>query len=70
MELAVLVAILVLALPGDAAAYIDPAAGSIVLQVVLGGVAGIAVIARMYYRKLLGLLGRGRADPEGPTGTP
>ena len=47
-----------LASPPFAAAYIDPAAGSLLLQVLLGGVAGILVIGKLYYRKLMTLLGR------------
>lgn len=33
-------------------AYIDPGAGSILLQAVLGGVAGVAVLVRMYGQRL------------------
>jgi hypothetical protein len=47
-----------LALPTDALAYIDPAAGSLILQALLGGVAGILVVTKLYYRKLMTLLGR------------
>ena len=52
----------VLAFPRDAAAYIDPAAGGLALQLLLGGVAGVAVVGRLYYRKLLTLLGLRRRD--------
>ncbi len=51
-----------LALPTNALAYIDPAAGSLLLQVLLGGVAGILVIGKLYYRKLMMLLGRRPRD--------
>jgi hypothetical protein len=51
--------------PTNALAYIDPAAGSILLQALLGGVAGILVVGKLYYRKLKALFGRrpGDADP-------
>jgi hypothetical protein len=45
--------------PTNALAYIDPAAGSILLQALLGGVAGILVIGKLYYRKLKALFGHG-----------
>ncbi len=38
-------------------AYVDPGSGSMVLQLLLGGVSGIYVILRLYKRKLLGLFG-------------
>lgn len=39
-------------------AYIDPAAGSLVIQVLLGGVAGLAVIVKMYWHRITTLFGR------------
>lgn len=46
----VVVALLVLERP--AAAYLDPGTGSMLLQVLLGGVAAIGVIARLYWRRV------------------
>jgi hypothetical protein len=47
---------------GSAAAllfqYIDPGAGSLLLQLLLGGIAGVAVIAKLYWKKLQGWFGR------------
>ena len=37
----------------DAYAYLDPGTGSMLIQVVLGGVAAIAVAAKMYWHKLV-----------------
>lgn len=34
-------------------AYLDPATGSIILQVLLGGVAGMALVAKLYWHRLL-----------------
>lgn len=42
---------------GSAQAYLDPGSGSMLLQLLLGGVAGAAVILRLYWRRLLHFLG-------------
>ena len=60
--------LVVLAITGVAAAYIDPAAGSIALQLLLGGIAGIGVALKLSYRRLLELFRRGRADATAPPG--
>ena len=44
--------------PSAAYAYLDPGSGSMLLQLVLGGLAGLAVIAKLYWHRLLGLFGR------------
>jgi hypothetical protein len=38
-------------------AYLDPGSGSMFLQLVLGGVAGVGLIAKLYWRKLLSFVG-------------
>jgi len=43
--------------PAPALAYLDPAAGSLILQVILGGLAGLIVLLKLYWRRLRGLLG-------------
>ena len=43
--------------PSVALAYLDPGSGSMLLQLVLGGLAGLAVIAKLYWHRLLGLFG-------------
>lgn len=50
-----------LAFPSAANAYLDPASGSILLQVILGGIAGAGLLIRMYWAKLLQLFGLGKA---------
>jgi len=47
----------------SAYAYLDPGTGSMILQVLLGGVAGLALVGRLYWHKLLLLLGA-RKDAE------
>jgi len=36
----------------DAEAYIDPGSGSILLQLILGGVAGIGVVIKLYWGRI------------------
>ena len=37
--------------PGATWAYLDPAAGSMLLQLLLGGAAGIAVAVKLFWRR-------------------
>ena len=48
----------VLAVPAPARAYLDPASGSLILQVLLGGIAGAALVLKLFWRKVLGFFGR------------
>ena len=53
-----LVALLWLAiLPINAFAYLDPGTGSAMLQGILGAVAAIAMVLKLYWHRLLRLLG-------------
>lgn len=38
-------------------AYLDPGTGSMILQVLLGGIAGVAVAGKFYWHRLRSLLG-------------
>jgi hypothetical protein len=38
-------------------AYVDPGSGSMLLQLLLGGVAGVAVAVRMYWHRLRSFFG-------------
>jgi hypothetical protein len=51
----------------SAFAYLDPGTGSMILQVLLGGVAGLALAGKLYWHKLLSLFGRGPKEtaPDG-----
>ena len=42
-----------LLLPAPAYAYLDPGSGSLVLQAMLAGAAGAAVVIKMYWKKLV-----------------
>jgi hypothetical protein len=37
-------------------AYIDPASGSMILQIILGGAAAVAVALKMWWRRVLTVL--------------
>jgi hypothetical protein len=52
----------VLACPSLAYAYVDPGAGSMILQLLLGGVAGLFVFFRLFRQKILKLFGFGKDD--------
>lgn len=48
-------------------AYLDPGAGSLLLQLLVAGAAGLAVFLRLQGRRLLALLRRRRkGDSDGP----
>jgi len=49
--------VVVLLFANPAYAYLDPGSGSMILQLILGGVAGLFVILKLYWRRLLALLG-------------
>ena len=44
--------------------YIDPGTGSLILQLLLGGLASAWVIAKLFGRRLLAYLGIGKKPPE------
>jgi hypothetical protein len=46
-------------------AYIDPGSGSMLLQLLLGGVAGAAVVLKMYWRRFVSIFGVGRNKKNG-----
>jgi len=41
-------------------AYLDPGTGSVLLQLLLGGLAGLALVGKLYWHKFLSLIGAGR----------
>ncbi|KAB2968203.1 MAG: hypothetical protein F9K18_03205 [Thermoanaerobaculia bacterium] len=66
-----LIFVLVLALAlgtRPAHAYLDPAAGSMILQVLLGGIAGLALFFRLFWRKVLAFFGADRPKKDAPEG--
>ena len=49
-------------------AYIDPSAGGMLMQLLLGGTAGVLVIARLFWHRIRRLFGR--PDPPDHTARP
>lgn len=45
-------------------AYLDAGTGSMILQILLGGLAGVMVAGRLYWHKLLVLVGVRHSAPE------
>jgi hypothetical protein len=45
-------------------AYLDPGSGSMMLQLLFGGVAGVAVIIKLYWRSIVSLFRRNRDQTE------
>jgi hypothetical protein len=58
----VLGVVAVLLVPTQALAYIDPGSGSMLLQLLLGGVAGLAVAVKLFWRRLLAFFGVKKDD--------
>lgn len=50
----------------EARAYLDAGTGSMLVQLLLGGVAGLAVLAKLYWRRLTALLGFSAAEDAAP----
>jgi hypothetical protein len=48
----------------SAHAYLDPGTGSIILQLLLGGMAGLALAVRLYWHRFLSLIGLRRQVAE------
>ncbi len=57
----IITAIFLLVVARPALGYLDPGSGSMLLQLVLGGVAGLLVLLKLFWRRITdGLLGRRR----------
>lgn len=55
--------VLLLGLPAAAHAYVDPGAGSMFLQLLLGGSAGLLVVFRIFRERIYRFFGRRKNDP-------
>lgn len=54
-----------LLLAAPAQAYLDPGSGSMLLQVILGGLAAVGVAAKLYWHRFKSMLGFGRKPQAG-----
>jgi len=61
--LAISITLIVFGFETSAQAYLDPGTGSMVLQLLLGGIAGAVVILKLYWSRFIGLF-RGNAQEE------
>jgi hypothetical protein len=63
------IATLMITTPTPAHAYLDAGTGSMLLQLLLGGIAGLAIAAKLYWHRLLSAFGlRKTRDDEGTPG--
>ena len=53
---------IILVEPDYALAYIDPSAGGLLVQILLGGIAGIGVLVKLYWGKLTKLFRKEKND--------
>lgn len=58
--------LLVVLTAAPAHAYLDPGSGSMLLQLILGGIAGFVVLVKLYWQKLKALVGLGRTEKGRP----
>jgi hypothetical protein len=63
-----LVLVYTVSLPQEALAYLDPGSGSMMLQLLLGGVVGIAAILKLYWNAIAGLFRRKKHQNDCPVG--
>ena len=64
----VLITVFLMLMITDAVAYLDPGTGSMLLQVILGGIAAIGVALKLYWHKLRAAMGMAKKpDPEDET---
>ena len=58
----VAVILMFIATPQTAWAYLDPGTGSMLLQLLLGGIAGALIVAKLYWRRFRGLFRREKTE--------
>lgn len=64
LKLTVFILWLLLLSSGTAYAYLDAGTGSIIMQILLGGLAGLAVVLRLFWRQILRLFGINKTEKE------
>ena len=57
-----LLTVLTFAIASPAQAYLDPGTGTMILQIILGGVAGILMAGKLYWTRLKGFLGFSKGE--------
>lgn len=61
--ISIVIALLILGVPGSADAYLDPGTGSMMLQVILGGIAAVGVALKLFWYRIIAFLGFGKKAP-------
>ena len=58
----IFITVLLLLMFTDAVAYLDPGTGSMLLQVILGGIAAVGVAIKLYWHKLRSAFGMAKKE--------
>ena len=58
---AVVVGLFVLAFSSEASAYLDPGTGSMIFQLLICGLAGLALAIKLFWRQIIGMFGGKKA---------
>ncbi len=58
----ILITVLLLLFMNDTVAYLDPGTGSMLLQVILGGIAAVGVATKLYWHKIRAAFGMARKE--------
>jgi len=58
----IFITVLLLLMFTDAVAYLDPGTGSMLLQIILGGIAAIGVAVKLYWHKLRAYFGMAKKE--------
>ena len=51
----------------EAHAYLDPGSGSMILQLLMGGIAGAAVVFKLYWQQFIGIFRSTKGGASGPS---
>lgn len=60
-----LLTLALLLLPTPALAYLDPGTGSVFMQILLGGLAGLAVAGKLFWQRITGFFRFGSRGRDG-----
>jgi hypothetical protein len=66
----VLAVVWVVLLAPPAEAYIDPSAGGMLVQLILAGTAGVAVLGKLFWTRIKGLFGASEPEASKTAGEP
>lgn len=58
--------LMLLLMPSQSHAYLDPGAGSMLLQIILGGLAGLAILGRLFWQRIKACLFNKVKSPSEP----